>query len=59
MIVLGDGGHHGTVNKDGCQEFISYGTYLPCMDTGHAHLIPWIQRQVGVSMWLRLFKEGG
>ena len=33
MVVLGDGGHRSTVNKDGCQEFISCGTYIPCLDT--------------------------
>ena len=40
LIVLGDGGHRGTVNKDGCQEFISCGTYPPCLNTGQTHLIP-------------------
>ena len=33
LIMLGDGGHGSKVNKDGCQEFISCGTYPPCLDT--------------------------
>ena len=53
LIVLGDGGHRGTVNKDGCQEFISCGTYPPSLNNlnhiRHTHLPLDSRNQVGVS----------
>ena len=40
-IVLGDGGHHGTVNNNGCQELPLIPPVWITSTNRHAHLIPW------------------
>ena len=41
MIVLGDGGHHGTVNNNGCQELPLIPPVWITSTNRHTHLIPW------------------
>ena len=71
-IVLGDGGHHSTVNNNGCQELplipsvsitsTNRDAHLP-LDVGRVKESDWMlersKESSGRVYWLRLFKQGG